>query len=248
MNALRQGSPLWLDLRKRFLITGSRVPALVGCHYESLNAYYQAKRFGKTKPPRDFTSEAMAWGNDHEEEAFSRFLEDFKATTKIDNIDWRYSDGMHVWAKEPDVAGSPDACGYNQWGVGLPPWTLEIKCPYAGTWHEQDNVHDMFQKKPQHWMQLQVNMACCGSPYGAFYVWDSNPDQSIERRRIVICNRDDQLLDWLRSRIHWWKGVMTKEPAPKAVRLIAGTKKDALKRVLRSTKNSIMAERWYYSE
>jgi hypothetical protein len=235
-------------MRKRFLITGSRVPALVGCHYESLNAYYQAKRFGKTKPERDFTSEAMAWGNDHEEDAYNAFLGDFKAATGRDDIDWRYSDGMHIWLKEPSVAGSPDACGYNQWGVGLPPWTLEIKCPYAGTWHEEDSVHDMFQKKPQHWIQMQVNMACCGSPFGAFYVWDCNPDRSIERRRIVILNRDEALLDWLRGKILWWKSVMEKDPPPENVRLVNGTKKGALRIIRRSTQRSIVTDRWYYGD
>jgi hypothetical protein len=246
MWTLKQGSPLWLDLRKRFLITGSRVPALVGCHYESLNAYYQTKRFGKVRAQSDFTSDAMAWGNDNEERAFQDFLKDFPPTPRAP-CEWRYSDGLHVWGHMPTVAGSPDACGYWK-GSGNPPWTLEIKCPYAGKWQNADTATEMFQKKPQHWIQLQMNMACCGSVLGAFYVWDYSPDADRKRRRLVICKQDPILVDWLKEKIVWWEELLKKENPPSSIRLPNGTKADALVLIKASTENSITMDRWYYDD
>lgn len=232
---------MWFDLRKKFLITGSRVPALVGCHYESLNAYYQLKRFGKEKVASSFTSDAMAWGNRNEERAYNRFLEVFPVT----GVEWRYSDGMHVWPGRPHVAGSPDGCGYEK-GVLFPPWCLEIKCPYYGLWHVPKDPVEMFGNKPQHWIQLQINMACCNSTRGAFWVWDCAPDESEERGRLVTCAFDTDLCQWLDKRIDWWKETLEKDPPAPSLRLEPGVKKEAMKRIRQSVRKSVIMDRWFY--
>jgi len=244
MQGLTQGSPLWLACRSRFAITGSRVPCLVGCHYESLNSFYQKKVFGKVKKHTEFSVQCMAWGSNNEENAFKQFLRDIK-NSDFDvsrGITWKYSDGLHIWAKDPEVAASPDAVAYDR--EDDPFICLEIKCPFAGKWHH-GSAFEMFQKKPQHWIQLQMNMACCDCPMGAFYVWTAASDDHMPERRLILCREDKKFVKYLRTKINWWKEILylASDGRPsKQLRVPSGWKAEALDEIKNSVERAVFSE------
>lgn len=247
MRALKQGSETWLRARKGFLITGSRIPCLVGCHYESLNSFYQKKMFGKERTKSALALECMKWGSDMEELAYKDFLDDIATMPIIrhhmcTDTDWKYSNGLHIWRKNTDVAASPDGVGYRK---GVPTWCLEIKCPYQGVWHMNKPV-DLFRKKPQHWIQLQMNMACCRTPFGAFYVWARSEEGTL--RKLILCNEDRKFVGYLERKIRWFAEVMQAErakmPEYRAEKLHVprGWRAEALKEIKDSVKRSVWFE------
>lgn len=181
----------------------------------------------------------MNWGSDKEETAFEAFLEDFGRPS---DLAWRYSDGLHVWADDGAVAASPDAVAYTP-GQFLPLWCLEIKCPYAGKWQDEPFAEGMFLKKPQHWIQTQMNMACCGTPLGAFYVWTGSPDEEQPvRRRLIKLQADKDFVTFLRGKIDWWKEILAEDNPRKMLRVPVGWKDETLMRIEDSVRRSVTSD------
>lgn len=99
-------------------------------------------------------TDAMEWGNSHEQEAFARFLNDMKVT------DADYNGG-----------GNPVFIEYSPWCGGSPDGKvvidgekrlIEIKCPYNSGEHAEhllmNTQDDLLDYKPEYFYQICANL------------------------------------------------------------------------------------------
>lgn len=190
---VNQGSVFWFALRTHFRVTSSNIGRALGLDVnESRMAYWKRAVLGTPrKQPSEFVQECMAHGVKTEPIACESFWTLVPAGYTV-----VASPGVFVHPKDCTIAASPDGLvmGPDEKLVA----TLEIKCPYTGSWWLK-SAFEMFSKKPQYYLQVQAQLQCTGAEFGFFYVYwlptESQDSQPEETFKLIQVRRDDVLWD-----------------------------------------------------
>lgn len=235
------GTPLWHWLRKnRYFITGSNVANVMGIGYQSRKAYFEEVVLGKKKPASEFLIEAMKHGTDTEPKAYEDFMQKiFKKSEKT----WShvYSPGIYNWAEHPEVGFSPDLVLLDK--KGRESVYVEIKCPFVGNWWERHR-DEIFVKKPQYYVQIQMGIAATGAEEGWLYIYiPVSKEESLEgmftQRRLIRIKRDDDFINFCYDYIEKWKEIVDSGDVKNA-KLKRGEKGEVMDRLLASFYNSVI--------
>lgn len=139
---IRPGSPLWYEW-----ITASQVAGVCGLDPYRSRAETWRRRQEKTSPPM---SEAMIWGNLHEEDALDKIRH-------ILGIDLYVNRMLCANDKLPFLAATPDA-------FTIDDEPIEVKCPFFS--------RDTYETPPLHYLvQIMVQMAICEKDTCIFASW-----------------------------------------------------------------------------
>ena len=147
-----QGSPEWLMLKKG-VISASRAGDLLTPAKRKTYARCLVSELLCAEPPDSFTSFAMQWGLDHEDEARARY--EFETGSRVEEIGFAWLDGF-----DGRIGFSPDGIV----GDGL----VEIKCPSS-----KAHVDHMLDGAPKDYhLQMQFQMLVMDKAWCDFVSYD----------------------------------------------------------------------------
>ncbi|PHS22027.1 MAG: exonuclease [Robiginitomaculum sp.] len=190
-NTLKQGTPEWLQVRLG-KVTGSMIHNLMsngrGGKPSLMTKNYMLQLIADTltgKPPEQFKSKEMQWGNDWEDTARERY--EYESANNVTQI------GFFELS---------DYVGYSPDGVISDDGLLEIKCPKSTTQLKRffdlvikhETIHDEY--KPQ----IQFGLLVTGRKWCDFVSYDprlpTGSDYLIER-----VERDEEYIQDMKQRI-----------------------------------------------
>lgn len=173
--ACEQRSAEWLEARKRFKLTASVVPDLLGVGYKTRMARIAILRGHKEDTFTAYSRAVMQQGTDREPEALELLTELAGPTPRVklgNGIFWN-----RVW---PWMGATPDGT-YNHRGYGTTLCPIETKAP--------ENTEEFKPiKLVQYRIQLEVQMRCMAAPEGWLFIY--HPTQQCHW---FVCTPNDWL-------------------------------------------------------
>jgi putative phage-type endonuclease len=168
---VEQRSQEWHDRRAQLITASEAAYALGISKYKTVDEYVHDKVVALSGGEPSFKGNKFTrWGTDKEDYVKGRLEHD--ANVFIAECELTVHP-QHEW-----LGASPDGRISNDIGV-------EIKCPYAdvfASWSEGQALSDEVRAKseeriftaadkPDYWIQMQIQMACCGFKQVLFCVW-----------------------------------------------------------------------------
>lgn len=210
---VKQGSTIWKLLRKQACdFTSTSVPTIMGINpYESRTAFVRRLQKGEEKKFDEFAQQAMAHGQEREAEAFKVLNEEFLVPDYIGT----YSPGLYTWKEDRRIGASPDAVFSNA-QTKKEMGCVEIKCPFTGSWWHSFDPVQIFEKKPQYYIQAQLQLACTDTHTCLFFIYCVNSEDDACYVLIQI-TRDDELLKYILDHCNKWREILMAEEIPVSV-------------------------------
>lgn len=139
-----------------------------------------------------FNSDAMEWGNAHEEEAATAFQEKTGLKFTYHGVAfpkfYEYTDFS---------GGSPDGVGED--------FIIEIKCPYNSGEHLEHllftTAEDLKDYKPEYYWQMVMNMLCCKVNKGYFISYDPRYAIEVQQLKVLEVVPEEKDFEELKERL-----------------------------------------------
>jgi len=214
---LEQGSDEWLAAR-RGRLTASGVCDLMKSGRKkdeffgktAMNYIMQRFSSGLVSEEPNITSQAMQWGNDHEQEAFEIYKDFFLSdpANNLNDYDVKQVGFVCSEAFPEHVGCSPDGIITEN---GIAVGCLEIKCPFDSGVHVETLLKkDLPERwKDKYYAQMQMNMLITRTSWCAYMSYD--PRMLDDEHEVVIIRFDvdvdfmKDLVDRLRKAVEIMK-------------------------------------------
>lgn len=202
---ITQGGFIWSCVRKNFFCTSTSISTLLGINpYESRTSYLNRMVKKEKKQFSEFAKAAMEHGVITEQLAFDHLSAKILHYSEGKLIT-QYSPGIFMYNKDPSIAASPDGLVINN-RTGKIVSCIEIKCPYSGSWWVSKDPDEIFQKKPQFYIQMQIQMACVDCGKCEFFIFADGHEGTYTTW--IRVKRDNDFIDYLHSEIQPWREVV----------------------------------------
>ncbi len=184
---IKQTSTIWFNLRTHMRLTSSNMGRALGVDpNESRMSYWKRKVLKTPEPAKsEFVQACLEHGIQTEPIAIDKFWTKFGPYNRM-----VHSPGLFLYPKDVSICASPDGLLYDK--EERLRAVIEIKCPYVGNWWQAEPL-DVFTKKPQYYLQIQIQMQCCEVRQGYFYIYVAPTEEEEEIDRVFIVKRDDTL-------------------------------------------------------
>jgi hypothetical protein len=200
-----QGSKKWSDLHKigpgkRFVVTASMVPNILGFGFVSRNKVYKAwLGLDNIPEPNYYMRNAATWGLQHEKDAAEMFANGFPSGA-IEMM----NPGL-IWSAEYNWMGaSLDRIVTLNHDNGKYYFNLECKCPFISTVPKSvDEVPD------RAYLQVQYQMYCTDMSVSVLVFW------STDVTTMWLIERDDMLIQQIIHELVRFKRAVEKQKLPK---------------------------------
>jgi putative phage-type endonuclease len=196
-----QGSDEWKAVRCG-VVTASRFADVMtngkGGQPSKTSQAYMLEKIGEIltgKPADEITAKQVAWGNEHEPSARSKYV--WEHGVELCEI------GFVKHPKLPRVGASPDALIKD--GAGNVVGGIEIKCP----WNTSVHLNTMLSRNvpSDYEWQVQGNMACSGALWWDFVSFDPRLEDGLDLV-VIRVQRDDEMIGDLEERLKEFVEVM----------------------------------------
>jgi len=142
-----------------------------------------------TGVPHFIETRALEWGNDHEQEAIDRYVEE--TGVKVDSLGTVFCQ----YSKLEYVGGSPD--GF----IGVD-GIIEVKCPYVSANHVKTMLTQDISN--DYYFQVQGNLMVTGREYCVFISYDPRCPKGLQLSHFII-DRDEEVIDIIHKRMEQCK-------------------------------------------
>lgn len=159
---------------------------------------YMLEKIGEIltgKPADEITAKQVAWGNEHEPSARSKYV--WERGVELCEI------GFVNHATLPRVGASPDALIKDSTGVIV--GGIEIKCPWNTSVHLRTLMSG--EMPDDYEWQVQGNMACAGALWWDFVSFDPRLEEGLDLV-VIRVERDDEMIRDLEERLKEFVEVM----------------------------------------
>lgn len=202
---INQGGFVWSIIRTKFFCTSTSISTLLGINpYETRTSYLNRMIRKERKQFSEFAKAAMEHGVKTEKLAFDHLSAKIWHYSEGE-LYTQYSPGLFMWNEDPSIAASPDGLVIEK-ATGKIISCIEIKCPYSGSWWASKDPDQIFEKKPQFYIQMQVQMACVDCKQCEFFIYADGHEGTYTTW--IEVKRDDEFIEYLHEEIQPWREIV----------------------------------------